>query len=403
MSREIQDRLRAAFESKTAQVTASSLRPAEPPQRDDRPSDGVVTPIGGRRHHWAAPLLAAAAVVAIAAGTTAAVTISADGHHHRPANTVTPTPTPTPTSPSTTASSTPSAQPTRHVVPPGTGRSSTSPANGSSGGPPEPTHAVTVQGVTLQVPVSWRVGPANGSEPSCITVGGVPERAIGATAADNCQLKVQVISVKQVAVIGGFFPDHLVIIAQDALCGSGEGAGRVQTVDATNATVGGQPAEYRAYTGDCFKGTWEHWVVPTAPGVVITRSQADPATEAAARYAVANAVVHGPRSPLRLRDTGLIRSVDSRPDGVHISLDRVTMLEQGGITNTNSATYSYVLPSNLQIRTTMSVDDQPLTVQDLVLLANGKTVRGVAPPLSSLVAWLTTDGNKVTGLSLSRQ
>ena len=345
-------------------------------------------------------MLAAAAVVAVVAGATAAVRIGAQGHDRGPANTGTPTPTPSTSVSSPTPSTTPSTHHNSQVVAPPAGGSKGS-TGSTSTGPPVSTHTITALGVSLDVPKNWALGKANGGEQACITVGGVPEQAIGATAANNCQLSVQVISLRQVAGNGGFFPDDLEVIGQDALCGSGAGAGRVRSVDARNATVGDQQAEYRSYTGDCFKGTWEHWVVPTAPAVVITRSQADPATEAAAQYAVAHASLPGPRSPLRLGDLGVIRSVDSQPDGVHISLDRVNRPEGGAPTNTNSATYPYVLPSNLLINAAMSVDQKPLTVQDLVQLANGKTVHGISPPLSTLLASITTDGDKVVGLSLS--
>jgi hypothetical protein len=155
MSREIEDRLRAAFESKTAQVTASSLRAADLPQDDDRPSDGVLLPFGGRRHRWIAPMLAAAAVVAVVAGATAAVRIGAEGHHRSSANTVTGIPSPS-------VSSSPGARPSTHhksqAAPPGGGSSNSSDSSGSgSSGPPVPTHA-DVLGVHV-------VGPAHRADP----------------------------------------------------------------------------------------------------------------------------------------------------------------------------------------------------------------------------------------------
>jgi hypothetical protein len=303
--------------------------------------------------------------------------------------------------PSPTPTTRPSTHHNSQVAPPAGGSAGRSGSGSDSSGPPASTHTITALGVQLDVPKNWALAPANGGEEPCITVGGVPEQAIGTTAANNCQLSVQVVSIKQITSNGGFYPDDLEVIGQDALCGSGQGPGGVRSVDAENATVGGQPAEYRSYTGDCFKGTWEHWVVPTAPAVVITRSQADPSTEDAARHAVENAVLPGPRSPLRLGDLGIIRSVDSQADGVHIALDRVNRPEGAAPTNTNSATYPYVLPSDLLISAAMSVDQKPLTVQDLVQLANGKTVHGISPPLSTLLASITTDGNKVIGLSLS--
>jgi len=386
MSRDMEDRLRAAFDAKTNRVTGALLRPADPPQDDDVPSDGTVTSIH-RRHRWIAPLLAAAAVIAVAAGTTAVVTTAAGDHSH-PGNTQ--SPTPTPTTPSATPSPTvaPSTTPVAGGAPPsGTSTGSTSAA-------PPVTKKLTVQGVTLDVPTNWDFAALDNR---CLTINGLPPDPV--VPSRHCQLEISVISASQ-AASGGFNPDKPYVIGDGNMCGSGGTAAQsVKTVLATNAMVGGQPAEYRSFTGACFKGTWEQWTVPTAPGVIITRSYADPATEQAALYAVTNAQLPGPRSQLRLSDRGIIRSVTSEADGAHIELDRVTRLEQGGNSNTNPATYSYVLPANLQIRAATS-DLEPLSVQQLIQLANGTTVDGVSPPLSTLGANLTTDGTTVTGMDL---
>ncbi len=382
MSREIEDRLRAAFEAKAGRVTQETVQPGEPPHDDDKPSDGVIIGIGHRRR-WIAPLLAAAAVIAIAAGTTAVVAV-ARADRDRPAHPPTPTPTPTLTTPS----------------PPQTSSSPTaasSPTTQASSSAPRPstvvTKKLTVQGVTLDVPTSWGVSQSNGFKGDCITIDG---RTSSPT--NRCQLEIQVVSPAQ-AASGGFQPDKPYVVGDGNMCGSSVDAPKVTTTQATNTTVGGQPAEYRAYTGGCFTGTWEQWVVPTAPGVVIVRTLADPATEQAARFAVTNAQLPGPRSSLRITDQGYIRSVDSQPDGVHIELDRVTRLEQGGVWNTNPATYSYVLSANVPIFAD-TTDLKQLSVQQLVQLAEGKTVDGVTPPLSRQFALVRTDGSKVTSVML---
>jgi len=386
MSRDMEDRLRAAFDAKTNGVTAASLRSADTPQDDDVPSDGMVTSIH-RHHRWIAPLLAAAAVIAVAAGTTAAVTISAESDHSHPANTHSPTPT------STTPSTTPSPSVAPSTTPAGGGAPPPGTSTGSTSTAPPVTKKLTVQGVTLDVPTNWDFAALDNR---CLTINGLPPDPV--VPSRHCQLEISVISASQ-AASGGFNPDKPYVIGDGNMCGSSSNAPKVTTVQAINTTVGGQLAEYRSYTGECFKGTWEQWTVPTAPGVIITRSYADPATEQAALYAVTNAQLPGPRSQLRLSDRGIIRSVTTEADGVHIELDRVTRLEQGGISNTNPVTYSYVLPANLQISAD-TADLKMLTVQQLVQLANGKTVDGVAPPLSTLLADLDTDGNHVIHLSL---
>ena len=382
MSREMEDRLRAAFDAKASRVTQASVSDGEPPRDGDEPSDGAVVDIGHRRR-WIAPMLAAAAVIAIAIGTTAVVTaVRADRDHNSPAHTPTPTPSLSSTSQAPSHSTSPSSSPPA------------SPSDTASGTPSThtvQTKKVTVQGVTLDVPTDWGAVAANGIGNDCLTVGG---RTPSPT--NRCQLQVRVVSATQT---GGFNPDKPYVVGDGNMCGSGSNAPKVTTTQATNTTVGGQAAEYRAYTGECFTGTWEQWVVPTAPGVIIVRTLADPATEQAARFAVTHAQLPGPRSSLRITDQGYIRSVDSQPDGVHIELDRVTRLEQGGVSDTNPATYSYVLPVNIPIFAD-TTDLKPLTVQQLVQLAAGKTIDGVAPPLGKQFALLKTDGSQVTSVLL---
>lgn len=385
MSREIEDRLRAAFEARTQQVTTASLRPAAPTDDRDGPRSGGGG--GPRRHRWVAPLLAAAAVVAVVVGVTAAVRVSADGKHDRPAVTPTPptsapTPAPrsvTPTTPSPSTSSTTNSAPAAGATPSDTGR----PA----------TKQISFLGVTLAVPTTW-VAAAESNR-------SVPQWCVQASAsAGRCELEVMVVTAAQ-AADNGFRPDKQEVIGDGNACGSaGAASDSVRTVDAGNAVVGGQSAEYRTYTGRCFPGTWEQWVVPTGPAVIFTRQQADPATEAAARDAVQNAVLPGPRSALRLTDVGILREVDPQPEyTAHIELDRVTVLEQGGISNTNPATYPYELPADLQI-SAVTGDGTPLTVQQLAQLAHGQTVNGVHPPLTTLRAQVETDGYQVIGLLL---
>jgi hypothetical protein len=366
MSREMEDRLRAAFDAEAGRVTTATLRPAEPPHEDDRPSDGVV-PIGGRRR-FVAPLLAAAAVVAIAVGTTAVVRSSAHGPHTPPANTVTLSP------------------------------------------PPEPTHALSMYGVTLQVPKTWGFGapePGFGGG-ACVTVGGVPYQQQGRL--DNCQLGFFVMSASD-ALVGGWDPDKTDVIGNGSVCGStsqtdatGAAARSVRAVQAADVQVGGQRADFRAFTGSCFPGTLEQWVVSTAPGVVFTRTRPDPATEAAARYAVQNAVLPGPRSPLRLSDRGYIRSLRSASDGVHIELDRVTRQADGAVSNADPATYAYTLPADVEVWWVEihgpGSESPRLSLQQLVQLSEGHVVDGIQPPLSGLRAELVTDGSRVTRLDL---
>jgi hypothetical protein len=300
------------------------------------------------------------------------------------------------------------ATPRPHVAGPDAARPGNGAANGASGNQPgvgggQPvadksfaTKTITVQGVTFEVPTTWGIAPVQTGPTDCLTIGGVAPRSVNG--ASNCQLTVQVVSPRA-ADADGFDPDTPYGIGAGAPCGANLAAAGLKTVQAADATVGGSAAEFRAFTADCLKGTWEQWTVPTAPGVILVRSYADPATEPAARYVVAHAQLPAPRSALRLTDRGIIRSVTNAADGVHIALDRVTRIEPGGDQNLNPATYNYVLPANLKINSPMATGGS-LTAAQLVQLAAGHTVNGVTPPLSTLGAYLHTDGATVTSMDL---
>src|SRR5512132_4405194 len=116
MSRDIEDRLRAAYAARADAVTESSLRLAEPPSDEIQPIGDVVD-ISTARRRWITPALAAAAVAALAIGASIALTVRSEHHHAAPAvtpSTIAPTlpsPVPSPSvphqSPTTGAPSSP--------------------------------------------------------------------------------------------------------------------------------------------------------------------------------------------------------------------------------------------------------------------------------------------------------
>jgi hypothetical protein len=79
MSRDIEDRLRAAYAARTETVTESSLRVAEPPSEDIQPIGDLID-LGGPRRRWITPALAAAAVAALAVGISIALVVRSDDH-----------------------------------------------------------------------------------------------------------------------------------------------------------------------------------------------------------------------------------------------------------------------------------------------------------------------------------
>ena len=99
MSRDTEDRLRAAYAARADTVTESSLRLAEPPSDEIQPIGDVID-ISTARRRWITPALAAAVVAALAIGTSIALTVRSDHHHAAPAvtpSTITPThPSPVP-------------------------------------------------------------------------------------------------------------------------------------------------------------------------------------------------------------------------------------------------------------------------------------------------------------------
>ena len=116
MSRDLEDRLRAAYAARTDAVTESSLRLAEPPSDEIQPIGDVID-ISTARRRWITPALAAAAVAALAIGASIALTVRSEHHHAAPAvtpSTISPTlpsPVPSPSvphqSPTTGAPSSP--------------------------------------------------------------------------------------------------------------------------------------------------------------------------------------------------------------------------------------------------------------------------------------------------------
>ena len=132
MSRDIEDRLRAAYAARADTVTESSLRLAEPPNDEIQPIGDVID-ISTARRRWITPALAAAAVAALAIGASIALTVRSDHHHAAPA--VTPS-TIAPTAPSPV----PSPPPSGPYQSPSTG-APTSPAPSVSATTPTPPAA----------------------------------------------------------------------------------------------------------------------------------------------------------------------------------------------------------------------------------------------------------------------
>jgi hypothetical protein len=132
MSRDIEDRLRAAYAARTDTVTESSLRVAEPPTDEIQPIGDVID-ISSARRRWITPALAAAAVAALAIGTSIALTVTSD--HHRHAQPATPSTNATLPSPSLPHQSPTTGAPTS----PGPAASTTAPP--ATTAPPSATPA----------------------------------------------------------------------------------------------------------------------------------------------------------------------------------------------------------------------------------------------------------------------
>lgn len=360
------------------------------------PAAAPVATVHPMRRRWVGLSVVAAALVAVVVGATvlANETMQSERRPTPAGTSVAPAPTVTASRPTTRPPS-PTARPTAAT--------STAPATSPSAPPPAPTKQVMVLGVGLTVPSAWNIVTRpvgeTGTTPSVCFTTDTAIRSTGSATYD-CQLSVSV----GAALWGSTDVDRVGFAPDGGLCGTDHRVPHeTDTVVADELVVDGQTVEHRGFTGSCLDQTLDQWSVPTAPFVQFWRDfgPADPVGRAQALTAVQSARLPGPRSPLRLMDRGYITAVS----GDTMSLDRITDLNQLGVQDVNPATYPYPVGNIPPVRY-----DDPVTQQHLVfapadmvgLLQGPQVIAGVrVPALSSLQAFITTNGTQVTGIDLT--
>jgi hypothetical protein len=330
MSREIEDRLKAAVQAKMRTVTVDRLRPPQLPTDDD------VARLVPRRHslgRWTAPLLAAAAVAAVALGTTAAVTL-ADGHH--PAT----TPSPAPTSVVTPGPS--SAPTTAPTGPPASSSTSQAPPTGSTSNPVTPGapsgHAVDVSfnqaTVGVTVPSGWVLSHTN--PPACCDT--PPTRCFVHRGADfsgdanDCLLTV---------TVGHLRPDLPYPYQGQSACQ------HWQTTAESNGPIQGRLAEYRQFKDPCSGAVYDQWTIMSSPMIAFWHPVSAQSSTALIEQVIDSARLPAEVDARRQLDEGYLQGLTKHADGYHVTIDRVVVNLDGSVTNVNHATYEYRLAGSL--------------------------------------------------------
>jgi len=285
----------------------------------------------------AAATLAALVLAVTAGGIAAALSRT---HAHSAAPTRTPLTTPTPTTRTTTPAAKPpaprtSTKPTRPPVPAHALPAATN--SDAQSAPSRPTKRLTIPGypktITLSVPLTWRasrtllsLGCGCGSPQPIVCLVATGDYARNP---NNCVLVVQ--STNHAAV------DHDRPLPSIKLpkCGSWT------TSDEATVTVSGIAAEYRQFTDRCDGSRSEQWVLSGAPSVAFWHPINAASTRDDVLRAIESATIPARTNTAPSGDTGYVRSLVQRADGVHVIIDRVVESLDGTVINYNPATYDY--------------------------------------------------------------
>jgi hypothetical protein len=247
--------------------------------------------------------------------------------------------------------------------PSGAGPDGAQPGAGSTGGATAGTgrplpgggagRTVQVGPLALSLPAGWTADAPQrqaGTTRVCLVGRGGPA---------GCQLWVAALTSipasgnLSVDGYGGLLGVEMEVCATGPAAGSGPAP---TTTAYAVRTLGGRPAEYRAYAKTCGRPyRAEQWTVPTWPVVQISRPDLPPALVADVHAIVASAHFTEPDSGLRMTDEGLLAAHSTDRSGVvHIRLDR-TVRVYGGADNgrdedSNPTTYDYRLSPGVQVR-----------------------------------------------------
>jgi hypothetical protein len=346
---------------------------------------------------WLLPLMSAAAVIVLVGGTLVTARLVSADRSNRPGNSLSGPAdvSPTPSASSPDAASTSPSHPT-----------ATSSATPTSPPVPAATLLLSTTAGNFTVPATWAVAAGSPAGTVCITDGGAAYRAIGR--GDNCELLIRSFSAStgDSTLAGGVVdPDRPGGFGSTDICGDSGNAGIV-TDQSDDASVGAAAAEHRVFSGSCIRGSLEQWVVPTAPAVVITRWNGAADTDAAAESAVRSGQLAGGRGNVRLVDRG--RVIATYGSGGHwtVTIDRVVLTADGHVQNNSPAIYNYPegyveYPTGLvKIQYYAHGKYQDLSPVGLSYLLLKTGFYDTLPPIESMIADITTDGQVVTRLVL---
>lgn len=323
---------------------------------------------------WALPLLAAACVAAIVGTTLGASNLLAADKQVPPGTaptlpSVLPslTATPTPTSAATTLTSAPS---------PTTTASTPNGEESTVESPPPDYQMVPVGAANIAVPAGWTLEegqPDSWGTGWCL----YPNNVDPANADIGCPIHLHDLSA-----FAGSKPD-LYIDADNESFGTGDPPQYCSPDHAVideqtgDRAFGGRTADWRLFDRTCPNGDTyesEQYLVATNPAYGMFAWQSDARTHAAMTVIAEYSTLPTQVDPLRLADRGILTDVESGPDSVTITLDRVVATTDGTrriIINRNPTAYTYVMPAAVY-------DDAGVSVGDRVLVqSNGQQVTRV--------------------------
>lgn len=365
MTREIEERLRAALQAKADQVTPDTLSPARLPAAAPR-----------RVGRWVVPTLVVAAGLAAVLAGGAVVTPRLLTSSTQPAGHPTVTEPATPTRAS--APPVTGAPPSRTTPPAGGGTGSGSGggsgggsgSGGSGGGSGSGSGAGSRQadfdGVGLPVPAGWQlttVDIGNGIQVGCVIRSGVAPP----TDLHRCALEIHTQRFGD--------PDNGLIDADgisgyrdvrtDMLCSPGSGT--LRAGERRAVTVGGRSGQYRTIVLDCpgVEYVVQQWVFTDEPGVVMIRWHAGqaPAEDLLIRQMIDGTTLPGGTGK-RLDDFGHIVGVQEDANGTTITFDRAVprSLWSAADLNDNPQTYQLRLAPTVSIRSAEVLCGDPALV-----------------------------------------
>ncbi len=318
---EVQERLSAALDLEARGQFPDARRPPA--------VDWPVLPVR-RRPSWVAPLATAAVVAAMAA--TAGIVVADRNTQTQDLSPATASVSPAPVPPSSPATAAPTT--TGQTVPPTT----VPPADSPTSAPTAASTAtsVSVGGATLVVPSGYTVRADLG------TGGGSPisdRWCIDTAGTTDCVVAFSRLRPDRNPLNSDAAGDY---DSNPQYCGPGTPS---RLVDYRDTTLGGRPAEYRAWRWDCQGRPGvdvAQYSVMTPTPYELFSDRATAQVKSLMDGIARSSRLPAPTGSVRLYDHGILRTTQSGPvGGTTITLDRTIV----GAPNNSPMTYDYVVPA----------------------------------------------------------